>query len=106
MTGPVSIKDLKKISTPEGSEVFSEKKGLNIFKDKVGQGYKCTTHDAYGIHSHSILPLKSWYVVFPAMHNPWLVRSSISTAAHVQAHHAVSLHGDVLYLSYALKLYM
>ena len=34
-TGPVVIKDVKKISGPEGSEVFSEQKGLNFFQNKV-----------------------------------------------------------------------
>ncbi|KXZ47789.1 hypothetical protein GPECTOR_33g671 [Gonium pectorale] len=35
VTGPVTIKDPKKISAFEGSEVFSEQKGLNIFKNKT-----------------------------------------------------------------------
>ena len=34
-TGPVRIKDVKRISGPEGSEVFSEQKGLNFFQNKV-----------------------------------------------------------------------
>ncbi|GLC42969.1 hypothetical protein PLESTB_000281500 [Pleodorina starrii] len=35
VTGPVSIKDLKRISSAEGEEVFSEQKGLNLFKNKT-----------------------------------------------------------------------
>ncbi len=34
-TGPVRIKDIKRISGPEGGEVFSEQKGLNFFQNKV-----------------------------------------------------------------------
>ncbi|GIL80071.1 hypothetical protein Vretimale_12892 [Volvox reticuliferus] len=35
VTGPVAIKDVKRISSFEGEEVFSEQKGLNIFKNKT-----------------------------------------------------------------------
>ncbi|EFJ43787.1 hypothetical protein VOLCADRAFT_106628 [Volvox carteri f. nagariensis] len=35
VTGPVTIKDVKRISSGEGEEVFSEQKGLNIFKNKT-----------------------------------------------------------------------
>ncbi|CAL5227654.1 g10660 [Coccomyxa viridis] len=34
-TGPVRIKDIKRISGPEGGEVFSEQKGLNFFQNKT-----------------------------------------------------------------------
>ncbi|GFR49711.1 hypothetical protein Agub_g11865 [Astrephomene gubernaculifera] len=35
VTGPVTVKDPKRISSFEGEEVFSEQKGLNIFKNKT-----------------------------------------------------------------------
>ena len=34
-TGPLRIRDVNKISGPEGGEVFSEQKGLNLFQNKV-----------------------------------------------------------------------
>ena len=34
-TGPLRIRDVSKISGPEGGEVFSEQKGLNLFQNKV-----------------------------------------------------------------------
>ena len=43
-TGPVRIKDVKRISGPEGGEVFSEQKGLNFFQNKVCHRY--TARDA------------------------------------------------------------
>ncbi len=42
-TGPVRIKDVKRISGPEGGEVFSEQKGLNFFQNKVGHVLAGTT---------------------------------------------------------------
>ena len=40
VTGPVSVVDEEKLRTgsKEGAELFSESKGLNIFKDKVQGG--------------------------------------------------------------------
>jgi hypothetical protein len=35
LTGPVTIRDLARISASDGQEVFSEQKGLNFFKNKV-----------------------------------------------------------------------
>ncbi|MEW5301394.1 MAG: hypothetical protein WDW38_009609 [Sanguina aurantia] len=35
VSGPVLIKNLRNVSGLEGQEVFSEKKGLNFFKDKT-----------------------------------------------------------------------
>ena len=35
LTGPLQIADYKAISGPEGHEVFSERKGLNLFQNKV-----------------------------------------------------------------------
>lgn len=35
VSGPVRIKDEKKLTSFEGTELFSEQKGLNIFKNKV-----------------------------------------------------------------------
>ncbi|KAG2481825.1 hypothetical protein HYH03_019209 [Edaphochlamys debaryana] len=35
VTGPVTIKDEKRVGRFEGAEVFSEQKGLNIFKNKT-----------------------------------------------------------------------
>lgn len=34
-TGPVRIRDVKKVRGSEGGEVFSEAKGLNLFQNKV-----------------------------------------------------------------------
>lgn len=34
-TGPVRIKDVSRISSSDGGEVFSEQKGLNFFQNKV-----------------------------------------------------------------------
>lgn len=35
LTGPLQIKDYKAISGAEGHEVFSERKGINLFQNKV-----------------------------------------------------------------------
>lgn len=35
ITGPVKVKDLKQLTVSGGAEVFSEKKGLNLFQDKT-----------------------------------------------------------------------
>ena len=35
LTGPLQIKDYKAIAGAEGHEVFSERKGLNLFQNKV-----------------------------------------------------------------------
>ncbi|PNH02371.1 Protein CreA [Tetrabaena socialis] len=35
VTGPVAIRDERRISSFEGEEVFSEQKGLNLFKNKT-----------------------------------------------------------------------
>lgn len=35
VSGPVTIKDEKRITSPEGKELFSEQKGLNLFKNKT-----------------------------------------------------------------------
>ncbi len=37
LTGPLQIKDYKAISGPEGHEVFSERKGLSLFQNKVNK---------------------------------------------------------------------
>ena len=34
-TGPISVPDLSRIRGSEGREVFSERKGLSLFKNKV-----------------------------------------------------------------------
>ena len=34
-TGPISVPDLSRIRGSEGQEVFSERKGLSLFKNKV-----------------------------------------------------------------------
>ena len=34
-TGPISVPDLARIRGSEGREVFSERKGLSLFKNKV-----------------------------------------------------------------------
>lgn len=53
-TGPVRIKDVKRISSAEGEEVFSESKGLNLFQNKTlrvrrlyDQGHNTLTYIAY-----------------------------------------------------------
>jgi hypothetical protein len=38
VTGPVAVRDVARISGPEGKEVFAEMKGLNLFQNKVGGG--------------------------------------------------------------------
>ena len=35
LTGPLQIQDMKAIAGPEGHEVFSERKGLSLFQNKV-----------------------------------------------------------------------
>ena len=35
LTGPLQIQDIKAIAGPEGHEVFSERKGLSLFQNKV-----------------------------------------------------------------------
>jgi hypothetical protein len=37
-TGPLSVPDVSRIRGAEGHEVFSERKGLNLFKNKVAPG--------------------------------------------------------------------
>ena len=41
LTGPLQIKDYKAISGPQGHEVFSERKGLSLFQNKVNKSEIC-----------------------------------------------------------------
>jgi len=41
LTGPLQIKDYKAISGPQGHEVFSERKGLSLFQNKVNMRESC-----------------------------------------------------------------
>ena len=41
LTGPLQIKDYKAISGPQGHEVFSERKGLSLFQNKVNKSESC-----------------------------------------------------------------
>ncbi len=54
LTGPLQIQDIKAISGPEGHEVFSERKGLSLFQNKVLYCFTCI--DAY---LSNILPISS-----------------------------------------------
>ena len=36
VTGPITVPDMKKLEGSEGREVFSEKKGLNLFQVRMG----------------------------------------------------------------------
>lgn len=59
LTGPLQIKDYKAISGPQGHEVFSERKGLSLFQNKVSKTASCMLCFSYFNKATVVLRLLS-----------------------------------------------